>query len=257
MSVWQTPQATRRTSTSPALGSASSISCTDERRPELLQHRGPHPHVSRSSESVRFGRGHLTWAQRHAQARRAHREAEALARRRPRGLPFEVAREHRQRGLALQEREVAARAEARAGAEGQERPGVRGRRPASGRGRSAGDRRGRPTWRVRRRRACPRAARRRPTVVSVIGSTKMIGAVDFSRAASRNTASAKRIASAASALLGRAVGRRAPRRPRRPGAPGPRGSRASRSVAQASVLAVVSSPASSIVKTLPNTSRSL
>ena len=42
----------------------------------------------------------------------------------PAGSQLEVAREHRQRGLGLQEREVAARAEARAGAEGQERLGV-------------------------------------------------------------------------------------------------------------------------------------
>jgi hypothetical protein len=44
-----------------------------------------------------------------------------LARRRVRGLPLEVARQPGERRLALEEREVAARAEARAGTERQER----------------------------------------------------------------------------------------------------------------------------------------
>ena len=43
-SVWQTPHATSRTSTSPALGSASSTSVDDQRLPELLQHCGLDPH---------------------------------------------------------------------------------------------------------------------------------------------------------------------------------------------------------------------
>ena len=86
------------------------------------------------------------------------------------------------------------------------------------------------------------------TAVSVFGSTKMIGAVDFSRADSRNTASAKTIASAASAS--RATRSPRARRPRPQPRPRVRVLRHS-DVAQASVFAVVSSPAKSIVKTLP------
>src|SRR3954451_1581318 len=110
MSVWQTPHATSRTSTSPALGSARSISCT---------FKGA-PNSSRTAARVFIGRTLLTRAKRHPQARRAHGEAEVLARCGADRRPLEVAREHRQRRLCLQEREVAARAEARAGAERQE-----------------------------------------------------------------------------------------------------------------------------------------
>ena len=89
MSVWQTPQATRRTSTSPALGSCEVDFLHDERLPELLQHRSAHPHVFalRVDQCLTAGTL-LARAQRHPEAGRAHREAEALARLGARGLPL-------------------------------------------------------------------------------------------------------------------------------------------------------------------------
>src|SRR3954451_5123856 len=120
MSVWHTPQATRRTSTSPALGSARSISCTARGAPNSSSTAARTFMVSTPSEVQVLDGGTLTWPQRHAQPRGTHREPEALARRRSGQLPLEVAGERRQRGLGLQEGEVAARAEARAGAEREE-----------------------------------------------------------------------------------------------------------------------------------------
>ncbi len=201
MSVWQTPQATRRTSTSPALRLGQLDLLHHERRAELLQYRSPHPHRQRSSEVGQLDAGTLRGRSRHAQARRAHGEAEVLARRRADRLDLEVAREHRQRGLALQEREVAAGAEARAGAEREEDRVGRGVQPAVGiEARDASP--VVPAWRVSATTRVPAGRSTPATVVSAFGSTKMIGAVDFSRADSRNTASPKRIASAASALCG-------------------------------------------------------
>ena len=46
MSVWQTPQATRRTSTSPARGLLQLELLHLERLAELLQHRCTHSHLS-------------------------------------------------------------------------------------------------------------------------------------------------------------------------------------------------------------------
>ena len=254
MSVWQTPQATRRTSTSPALGSARSISCTTS----------GFPNSSSTAARIRMclpprgqclTAGTLARAQRHAQARRAHREAEALARLGAGGLPLEVAGEHRQRGLALQEGEVAARAEARAGAEGEEGLGVGAVGEPAVRVEALAAAAGARSGASGRRSACRAGSSTPPAVRVGVAARRTAAAPSTSAAPPRGTTASREVHPVD--VLG--VSRGSGRSPSAASASAARrccaaGSRASRYTAHESVLAVVSSPASSIVKTLPNTS---
>ena len=246
MSVWQTPQATSRTSTSPALGSARSTSCTAKRRPELLEHRGSHLH----------GRAPYldAAAQLHPQAVRAHREAQ------------------RSRGGGP----ASSHSKLRASIASAVFPSRNARlRPGQKRGPAPKDRNVFGSWPCQpavgvealglagRARLAGEAATRVPAGSSTPADGRVGERLDEDdrrdRLQPRRLAEhglGEAIASTASASRG--VRRRPARRRPRPAAARWRaGSWASSDVAQASVLAVVSSPANSIVKTLPITSRSL
>ena len=55
--MWQTPQATSRTSTSPGPRLGELDLLDDERPAELLEHRGAHPHAADRRGSRRSGAG--------------------------------------------------------------------------------------------------------------------------------------------------------------------------------------------------------